>query len=365
MAQKLPKMKMFIDTYVPVTTCNLRCHYCYITQKRLFSKKLPSFKYSPETVSKAVLQERFGGVCHFNICGGGETLLPPQMTDYIRVILEQGHYVMVVTNGTVAKRFDEILRLPEELLIRLGFKFSYHYSELKKKGLMKLFFRNIQKVREAGCSFSLELIPCDEAIPLIEEIMQLSKEKVGAPCHVTIARDDASPIRDKPILSQLSRKDYENTWNVFDSEMFSYKLSIFGEKRKEFCYAGAWSAYLNLGTGNIQQCYCNFSRKWNLFEDTQKPVKRIPIGRQCSQPHCYNGHAFLTLGIIPEHKSISYDRIRNRVTSGGDEWLNPEMKAFLSQKLKDANTEYSSVQKFWHNLRYSFLIRSLKGLRWK
>ena len=259
MAQKIEKIKMFIDTYVPVTTCNLRCHYCYITQQRLFSEELPSFKYSSETVFKALSKERLGGVCHFNICGGGETLLPSQMTDYIRVILEQGHYVMVVTNGTISKRFDEIIRLPQELLSRLCFKFSYHYIELKKKGLMEQFFENIQKVREAGCSFSLELLPCDEAIPLIGEIMQLAKEKVGAVCHVTVARDDASPMRDKPILSQLSRADYEKTWDIFNSEMFSYKLSIFGNKRKEFCYAGVWSAYLNLGTGEIQQCYCNFS----------------------------------------------------------------------------------------------------------
>lgn len=110
----VPKMKMFIDTYVPVTTCNLRCHYCYITQRKLFKNELPEFKYSSDAVKKAVSKKRLGGVCHFNICGGGETLLPPQMTAYIRAILEQGHYVMVITNGVVTKRFDEIILFPRD-----------------------------------------------------------------------------------------------------------------------------------------------------------------------------------------------------------------------------------------------------------
>ena len=42
------KIKRFIDCNVPVTTCNLRCHYCYITQQRKFSDALPVFKYTPE-----------------------------------------------------------------------------------------------------------------------------------------------------------------------------------------------------------------------------------------------------------------------------------------------------------------------------
>lgn len=44
------------------------------------------------------------------------------MTEYIRVLLENGHYLMVVTNGTVSKRFDEIAVLPPDLLKRLFFR---------------------------------------------------------------------------------------------------------------------------------------------------------------------------------------------------------------------------------------------------
>ena len=102
----MDKIKRFIDCYVPVTTCTLRCHYCYITHHRLFDNKLPTFKYTPEQVRKALSKERLGGICLINFCGGGETLLPPEIVKYIRVLLEEGHYIMIVTNATVSKRFD-------------------------------------------------------------------------------------------------------------------------------------------------------------------------------------------------------------------------------------------------------------------
>lgn len=350
---KVPKIKMFIETFVPVLTCTLRCHYCYITQSRKFASELPKFKYSPEHVGKAVSQERLGGVCHFNMCGGGETLLPPEMTGYLRAILEQGHYIMVITNGTVSKRFDEIAKFPREMCERLCFKFSYHYLELKKKNLLDLFFGNIKKMRDAGCSVSLELTPSDEAVPVADELKQVAIERLGAPCHITVARDNTR--YERPILSKQfpTRETYRRFWGEkFLSDMFDYKLSIWGQKRKEFCYAGAWSGVLDLGSGSFGQCYCSFYRQ-NLFENIDKPIKRVPIGKRCMESHCFNGHAFLTLGLIPDLDSIFYSRIRNRVCADGSEWLNPRMKAFLSQKLRENNREYTAFEKFVHGLVWS------------
>lgn len=265
---------------------------------------------------------------------------------------------MIITNGTISKRFDKIVALPKDLLSRICFKFSYHYLELKEKKLFDLFFSNIQKVRDAGCSFSLELTPNDEAIPFIDEIIQQAKSQVGAPCHVTVARNDISPLGDKPILSKLAREEYVTAWQPFNSDMFDYKMSIFGVKRKEFCYAGAWSGHLNLGSGDMKQCYCSFLPSQNIFENVDAPIRRIPVGKKCSLPHCYNGHAFLTLGLIPEHNAIPYAMIRNRITDDGREWLTPKMKAFLSNKLKDANVMYTPTQKAWHGFRYSKLMQS-------
>lgn len=339
----MEKMKRFIDIWVPATTCTLRCHYCYITHHRLFDKKLPKFKYGVETFRKGLSKERLGGVCMINFCGGGETLLPPEMPQYIRAMLDEGHYVMVVTNATVSRAMDEIAQFPPELLERLFFKFSYHYLELKKRNLFDLFFSNIRKVVNAGASFTLEATPSDELIPYIDEMKELAIKEVGAVCHVTVARDEHD-MSEIPILSKMTPEEYKKTWSVFNSEFFDYKFSVFSQKRTEFCYAGDWTLYFNLGTGVLSQCYCSLYNQ-NILDNPSKPIIFKAIGHHCMLPHCYNAHAFLTFGAIPEHVAPTYATIRNRVCSDGSEWLKSRMKAFMEERLKDDNDEYSEAKK--------------------
>lgn len=350
----MDKIKRFVDIYVPVTTCTLRCHYCYITHQKLFQNKLPEFKYTPEQVRQALSKERLGGICLINLCGGGETLLPPDIIKYIKVLLEEGHYVMVVTNATVSKRFDEIAEFPPELLKRLFFKFSYHYLELKNRKLLGRFFDNIKKVRRVGCSFTVEATPSDELLPYIDEMQQTAIDNVGAVCHITVARDERDP-HGLPILTNMSRKDYKLVWSGFNSSFFNYKLSVFGVKRKEFCYAGEWSFHLNLGTGIMHQCYCSFTSQ-NIFENLDKPISFYPIGNNCQEYHCYNAHAFLALGDIPELPAPTYAELRNRVCSDGSEWLQPEMKSFMSTKLYESNKEYTPAEKAAINRKLHRLV---------
>lgn len=348
----MEKMKRYIECYVPVTSCSLRCHYCYITQHRLFSKKLPHFDYPPEYVAKALSKERLGGTCLINMCGAGETLLPPEMPAYIKALLEEGHYVMIVTNGTASKRFDEISLFPRELLKRLVFKFSFQYLELKERKLMDVFFDNIYKVYRAGCSFTLEITPCDEFILHIEDIKAECLKRVGALCHITVARDER--MKTFPILSEYPIKEYRKVWGIFDSPLFDFKLSVWGKKRKEYCYCGDWSFNLNLGTGDMGQCYWSWT-KYNIYKDLSLPIPFNAIGKLCRESHCHNVHSFLTLGVIPTLQTPSYTEVRNRICKNGTEWLYPEMKEFLSCKLVMTNELYSDSQKrkaafvsYWH-----------------
>jgi len=358
----MTKIKRFIDCSVPVTTCNLRCPYCYITQSGGWKAKLPEFKYNAEYIGKALSQERLGGACHLNMCGGGETLLPPEMTDILRVLLENGHYIMVVTNGTVSQRFDEIIKFPSELLKRLGFKFSFHYTELLRTNKLNIFCDNVNKARKAGCSISIELTPYDELESEILNIKDFCKKNFGALCHVTVGRINTDPkLR---ILTQESKENYRKTWEVFDSDMFNFKLSTFYVKRREFCYAGSWSGLLDLGTGELTPCYrAKYSQ--NIFKDLKKPISWVPIGKHCHEAHCYNSHAFLTLGVVPELATPTYAEMRNRICDDGEEWLTPEMKSFLSQKLYSENCEYTTSQKLMlplskFKLGIHYYIHSLK-----
>ena len=334
----MDKIKRYIDCYVPVTTCTLRCPYCYITNHHLFEGPLPKFEYSPDYVRKALSKERLGGTCLINFCADGETLLCKEIVGYVRELLKEGHYCMVVTNGTVTKRIDEFASLPSELTKHLFFKFSYHYLEFKKRNLFATFFDNIRKVRDAGCSFTLELTPSDEAVPFIDDIKQRAIDELGACNHVTIARDEKDDS-ELPMLTKMSKEEYKKTWGIFNSPIFDYKLTIFEQKRKEFCYAGDWSFILNLKTGQMRQCYFSLYGQ-NIFKDISKPIKFKAIGCHCQAHHCYNGHSYIVLGVIPELKSPTYTEERNRVCNDGTEWLYPEMKSLMSSKLYESNKEY-------------------------
>ncbi len=338
----MDKIKRFIECYIPTETCNLRCHYCYITQQRKFNNKLISLTQSKETIRAALSKERMGGVCLINFCAGGETLLSAELLAVVRELLSEGHYVMVVTNGTLTNRFEEIATWGKELLSRLFFKFSFHFLELKRLGWLDRFFENVERMKESGASFTVEVTPSDELIPYIDELKSVCMERLGALCHITVARDDRTDGIDH--LSVHDFETYQKIWGQFDSLLFDFKASIFYHKRREFCYAGDWSVHLNLETGVLRQCYCGRDLG-NIYEDPSAPLQFEAIGCKCSFPHCYNGHAFLTLGVIPELETPFYGDVRDRVTADGSRWLGEQMSALMHTKLAESNREYTQKEK--------------------
>lgn len=338
MKQKIAKL---LAVNVPLTACNLKCHYCYISRQNRWNEGTPAHKYDPDKIERAFMPERFGGVCLINLTGKGETMIPPMMPEIIRRLLRQGHYLEVVTNGTLVQRFEEIASFEPELLSRLEFKFSFHYLELKRLNKLEDFFYVVDLMRSKGCSFTIELMPNDELLPYIDDIKAICLEKVGALCQLTIGRDDNDG---RKILTNQSYDKYVSTWGAFDSDMFKFKIGLFNVKRKEFCYAGAWSLYINLATGEASQCY-GFHPNQNIYKDLSNPVYFRPVGTHCKQPFCYNGHAYLSLGLIPELVTPTYYQIRNRVDSDGREWFSQSCKEAFSCKLCQTNKEYNCTQK--------------------
>lgn len=336
-------MKRFIDIHVPVTACNLECHYCYVTQSNGRNSKATQMRYSPEVIGKALTKERLGGICHFNMCGLGETLIPNQIVEITKRILAEGHYIMIVTNGTLTKRFQQFAELPIEYRRRLGFKFSYHYLEFKRKNLLKTFYDNVELVKNTGMSYSIEMTPSDELEPYIDEIKSECMEHFGAPCHVTIPRDVTKP--GYKLQSKHTIEEFAEIWGTFESDMLRFKLSTWEQPRKEYCYAGAWSGLLNIGNGDFCCCYGSRVHQ-NIFEDITRPIEFIAVGHDCRIEHCYNGHSFLALGTIPEINTCNYAMERDRVNvNDGTHWLNDEMRAFLSERLEDENRIFTKHEK--------------------
>ena len=337
----MDKIKRAILCQVPMSICNLRCRYCYLAQRAEFYQgEQINYQYSPEYVAKALSIERLGGKCYFNLCADGETLLAKDIDKYIYAIANEGHYVEIVTNLTVTKVLNSILEFPQEILDHITFKCSFHYLQLKERGLLDVFSNNAHAIWDHNCSANIEITPDDELIPYIEEVKSFSMREFGALPHLSIARDDRIG---HGYLTSLPLTEYDKIWQQFDSDFWAFKKTIFNQKRTEICYAGRWSLYVDLATGHTTQCYCSRFNQ-NVFENIEKPIDFIAVAK-CKDTHCYNGHALLTLGCIPGFTNVKYGDIRNRIRADGTQWIAPQMLAFLNSKLEESNDLLSSREK--------------------
>mgnify|MGYP000973816053 CR=1 FL=1 len=297
----MEKIKRFIECLIPVTVCNLKCSYCYITQLRDRDNKLPEFKYDLKTISVALSKKRLGGCSYISICGAGETLIPCEIVGITHSFLMNGHFVNLTTNGTQTERFIQLMDTSLDNRSRLHFAFSLHYLELLNKNLLDVFFENIKRIRKAGCSFVVQINMCDEYIPYLDKIREICIKEVGAPPQVAATRNErTSPVE---LLTALSKKEYSELGKKFDSPLFNFTLKNFMVKRKEYCYAGKWSGVLNLATGEMRRCYSDTSPQ-NIFEDVSKPIIFKAIGRSCGSDFCVNSSHFMSLGIIPFLKPL-------------------------------------------------------------
>lgn len=329
---------------IPLSVCNLRCHYCYLAQRpSSYEGVIPDMQYSPEQIAYAMRQERVGGPSYFNLCADGETLLLPDLARYVELLVREGHYVDIISNMVLTKKLEPLLALGSDILSHVEIKCSLHYLELEKKGQLERFADNVKAAWAAGVSCSVEITPTDELVPKIPEVLSYCMDNFGAPAHLTIARNDATEAIER--LTKLDREDYYAAWNQFDSSFFRFKDSIFGVKQNGFCEAGAWMYHVMMDSGEARQCYKG-RKLGNVFANPEEPLPEIPLGR-CMQPHCYNGHMLLTTGVIDGLTDVGYGDIRDRERLDGTHWLRPELKEFFNTKLGDSNEKPSGLCKAW------------------
>ncbi len=338
----MDKVKKVLLFRIPMSICNFRCSYCYLAQRDEYYEGVqPQFKYSPEQVAKACSPERIGGLAYMNFCADGETLLTKDIDIYIRKLVEMGHYAEIVTNMTVTPVINRILNWPQELLKRVEFKASFHYLQLKQKNLLNRFSDNVNNAWKKGASVNIEITPSDDLIPYIDEVKEFSMINFGALPHLSIARDDRTD--EIQYLTELAVEKYDKIWSEFDSEFWRFKKSIFGVHQNGYCYAGKWSAYIDITTGLATPCYCGVPLG-DVFANPEKKFPEIPIGK-CPMAHCYNGHALMTLGLIPGVTSVRYGNIRDREKIDGTRWLSSNVKQFFNSNLNEENEELTTSQK--------------------
>lgn len=346
----MDKMKRLIECYVPIYACNMKCDYCYIKQNegRHFEKKISPFQYKPDYIAKCLSSKRLGGTSLINLCAGGETLLSHEVVDLARYLLEEGHYVMIVNNGTITKHIKELCNLNPKLRARLWFRFSLHYLELLRLKKIDTFFDNVSYAKNSGCSIAVEMVASDAYIPYITTIKKICMQRIGSLPEISIARRES----DFKTLTDLSQEDYQKIWGSFASKSFELKSNTVGIKRKEFCYAGDWTVTLDLKNGKMSKCYSECVQK--IFDNPDEKIKFEAIGHHCPLPYCHNSHIWMTCGNIPELDFPTFAEIRDKKCKDGTYWLTKEMHDFIDCKLIDSNKSYSKIQKAKVEFKYYF-----------
>jgi hypothetical protein len=223
-------------------------------------------QYSFDHMKRCLTIERFGGVCLFNLCASGETLLFSKLPEIVEMLLGLGHWVSIVTNLTIEKTLNKILQLPKELLQYTFFKCSFHYLELKRLNLLDIFFYNVELLKQKGIAFTVELTVNDETIPFIDEIKTVSMQRLGALPHVIESRNEGEEHLYR--LTKLPVDEHQKIWGSFESPLFNYQQKNWDKQITNFCYAGDWRISLEINDGSVHQCDCIFvdTRLQNIFE---------------------------------------------------------------------------------------------------
>lgn len=349
------KIQKYINVDLSGCGCNLKCSYCYLRQRDYCFDVDHELKYSIDTIKKACSIERIGGVALFAIVGDGETLMPDYIIDLIFAIIDEGHYVTVLTNGTISKKIQDIVnRLEvENKKDKFCFQFSLHYFELVKANLLDKFFDNIHYTQEHGISFVVKTVLGEEFnAENAKEFIELTKEKIGGVPQVSIARNDSS--MEKNICTNLTDEEYFAMGDLFESELFELDKSELQVRREEFCYAGLWVFFVNFTTGICTECLGNRDNSFNFFENLDKPLTLYPVGRRCKMKYCQCCN-FQAWGLIPERTVPTNKDIYDRE---GTKWLTDSFIEVFSTKLFETNKVFSEKEKEENDLQVEKIIKA-------
>lgn len=324
-------MKKYIGLIIPENLCNLDCCYCYlsISSNRRFENIGRKNPHVPQYIRYQLRREVLGGSCLIGFTGSGETLLADNFCDVCTELLKEGHYLHIVTNGTPVNKIKEILESAGQYQKHIIFKLSFHYLQLLEKNLLSKFVESVRLIEESEASYTIEVMPHDELIPYISEVLAFSKEHFGAYPQLTIGRNELDKTK---LLTNQSYKEYIETWKPFESEMFDMRMNLYMTKGKN-CGAGPLGFFVDMYSGKVQHCVYN-ENLGNIYIDGLKNIDLSRVGDTCPLEYCYNCHVYATFGILPKDGVPTYMEIRDRVKDDGTHWLKDDMRRFLDIKLQ-------------------------------
>lgn len=326
-------MKKYIGIDLPAYGCNLNCSYCYLGETCDRENAFPELIHSPKFIRYRLRKENIGGAALIGLCAGGETLFADKVIEICTELLKEGHYLIIVTNGTSEKVIKNLIENAGEYAGHLIFKVSFHYLELKKRGLLRHFIDNLNMINESKASYTLELMPHDELIEFIPEVLSFSLKHFGAYPQLTVGRDEQNH---RELLTKINKEEYIRTWSVFQSEMFELKMKFYMMHGMN-CSAGKESFFIDLNSGRMNRCL--FPEDMGDFYDKNSSLEFDRVGDSCPLDYCYNCHAYVTIGVMPDIEAPTYLEIRDRVREDGTHWIKEEMRRFLNDKFYIQNDD--------------------------
>ena len=326
------KITRYVECYVNRQACNLRCSYCYVSQHEEIASKIIPLSHSPAYIARALSAKRLGGRCLISICADGEPLISSDMVELIGQLLGQGHYVYVVSNGTMEKALEQLEQLPLELLSRLFIRFSFHYFELKRRHLLERYFENIRRFHEAGGSFTVFLVGSEEYTDIIENIKELCVQQLGALPHVDYVRDETDKTDSSlKFLTHRNKAAYRQIWEAFDSNFLQCREQL-DKVPGGICDAGRKVIHLDLMSGDLFRC--PRGRKIdNVYENLEREIAFLDAAEACPLPFCICAPVFYSFGLRADHTDVpTFYELWDRQTVHGTHWIHDTAKEFFSSK---------------------------------
>lgn len=105
------------------------------------------------------------------------------------------------------------------------------------------------------------------------------------------------------------------------------------------CNAGRDSFFIDLYSGVMKRCL--FPENMGDFYDDSISLDFERVGDSCPLNYCFNCHAYLTMGVMPDILAPTYLNIRDRVREDGTHWIKEKMRRFLNARFYE---EYIDVR---------------------
>lgn len=188
--------------------CNNNCRHCWLRIDPAATEK--ERELSTEEVKRTVDEARRMGCRNWSI-SGGEPMLRPDFAELFDYITTRSISYSINTNGTrITPEIAQLLRRQGTKMVALyGATAKVHDHVTRNPGSFSRTMEGFARLKEAGASFIVQLIPMRDNYHQFDEMVRLAERlskhwRVGAPWLYLSA--DGDPERNREIVRQRLKR---------------------------------------------------------------------------------------------------------------------------------------------------------------